>query len=144
VTHRTAGAAPATPPDPTSHAPASPTPSASPTISPPKVTGYVQARATVERKIGLTATVNRVRLGADGSLPNRFTYRVMVEYEASGTVRTAAVVSLRDAYIPWTRDWLAVQAGQVKTPFSRNLVTHPPPPQTTAPPAAAGTPPPKR
>src|SRR5262245_29086934 len=120
---RIAGAQSATPSDTTSHAPASPTPSASPTISPPKVTGYVQARATVERKIGLTATVNRVRLGADGSLPNRFTYRVMVEYEASGTVRTAAVVSLRDAYIRWTRDWLAVQAGQFKTPFSRNFVT---------------------
>jgi hypothetical protein len=92
-------------------------------IAAPKLTGYVQARATVEERIGFTATLNRVRLGADGTLPNRFTYRVMAEFEASGTARTAASVSLRDAYVRWTRDWFAVQAGQFKTPFSRNYVT---------------------
>jgi hypothetical protein len=117
----TAHAQSAAPPDTTPRAPAPP--AASPAISPPRLTGYVQARATVEKRIGLTATVNRVRFGADGSLPNRFSYRVMVEYEASGNARTAAGVSLRDAYIRWTHDWLAVQAGQFKTPFSRNFVT---------------------
>jgi phosphate-selective porin len=120
---RAAGAQSAAPPDTTPHVPAPSAAPASPTISPPKLTGYMQARATVEKEIGLTATLNRVRFGAEGSLPNRFAYRVMVEYEASGNARTAAGVSLRDAYIRWTRDGLAVQAGQFKTPFSRNFVT---------------------
>jgi len=119
---RDAGAQSATPPPaaPPVTAPAS---AASPGISPPKLSGYVQARATAEKRVGLSATVNRVRFGADGSLPNRFTYRIMVEYEAGGNARTAAAVSLRDAYIRWTRNALAFQAGQYKTPFSRNFVT---------------------
>lgn len=120
---RVAAAQSASPADTASQATAPPAPASAPTVSPPRLTGYVQARATMEEKVGLTATVNRVRVGADGALPNRFTYRIMVEYEASGTARTAAGVSLRDAYIRWTRDWLAVQAGQFKTPFSRNFVT---------------------
>jgi hypothetical protein len=92
-------------------------------VTPPRLTGYVQARATLEKQIGLTATLNRVRFGFDGSLPNRFTYRVMAEFQSSGNARTAAIVSLRDAYVRWTRDRYAVQAGQFKTPFSRNFVT---------------------
>jgi len=92
-------------------------------VTAPKLGGYVQARATVEDNVGMTATINRARISADGSLPNRFTYRLMAEFEAGGSARTASTVSLRDAYIRWTRDWLAIQAGQFKTPFSRNYVT---------------------
>lgn len=105
--------------------PAAPPPAAAASagIAPPKLGGYVQARGTFEKKVGFTATVNRARAGFDGTLPNRFTYRVMIEFEAGGGARTAAAVSLRDAYIRWTRNWLALQAGQYKTPFSRNFVT---------------------
>src|SRR5215471_20074607 len=92
-------------------------------VTAPKLGGYVQARATVEDNVGMTATINRARISADGSLPNRFTYRLMAEFEAGGSARTASTVSLRDAYIRWTRDWLAIQAGQFKSPFSRNYVT---------------------
>src|SRR5262245_60223146 len=70
-----------------------PTPSG---IAAPRLGGYVQARETWERKIGLTGTLNRVRLTADGSLPNRFSYRVMAEFEAGGGARTTSSVSLRD------------------------------------------------
>jgi hypothetical protein len=101
--------------DPAENAPAA--------IAPPKIGGYLQARETWQSKVGLTSTLNRVRLSADGALPNRFSYRVMVELEAGGGARTSATPSLRDAYVRWTDRWLALQGGQFKTPFSRNYVT---------------------
>jgi len=117
-----AGAQSSTPPTatPPTTAPAS---AASPGLSAPRLGGYVQARSTLEKNVGLTTTLNRARVSAEGGLPNRFTYRLMAEFEAGGSARTASTVSLRDAYIRWTRDWLALQAGQFKTPFSRNYVT---------------------
>src|SRR5262245_56749770 len=46
-----------------------------PAIAAPRLGGYVQARETLERRVGATGTLNRVRLTAEGSLPNRFSYR---------------------------------------------------------------------
>jgi hypothetical protein len=83
-----------------------------------KVGGYIQARETYRSDTKLTATLNRARLSADGNLTAGFTYRVLVEYEAGGTATAAASVSLRDAYIRWTRQAFSVTAGQYKTPFS--------------------------
>src|SRR5580765_4495867 len=78
---------------------------AGPTV---KVGGYIQARETYRSDTKLTATLNRARLSADGNLTAGFTYRVLVEYQASGTATAAASVSLRDAYIRWTRQAFSV------------------------------------
>ena len=87
-----------------------------------RVGGYIQARETYRSDTKLTATLNRARFSADGSLPAGFTYRVLVEYEAGGTAATAASVSLRDAYVRWTRQAFSVTAGQYKTPFSPEYI----------------------
>ena len=95
-------------------------PAAAPTV---KVGGYVQVRETYRSDTKLTATLNRARIGADGNLASGFTYRVLVEYESGGNATTAAGVSLRDAYIRWTREAFSVTAGQYKTPFSPEYIT---------------------
>ena len=92
-------------------------------LQPARLGGYVIARETWQKDAGLSASLYRARLGADGSLPNRFTYRVLVECESGGNARTAATVALRDAYIRWSRGPWALVAGQYKTPFSREYLT---------------------
>jgi hypothetical protein len=89
----------------------------------PRVGGYLQARETFQSNLGLTASVNRARVSVDGGLPQHFSYRVLVEYEANGTTTTAASVSLRDAYIRWQSDAFTFTAGQFKIPFSREFIT---------------------
>jgi hypothetical protein len=89
--------------------------------APPRPSGYIQARESYQDGTGLSASLNRVRLGADGSLPSGFSYRVLVEYE-SATATTAAV-GLRDAFVRWSATPWAVQAGQFKVPFSREYLT---------------------
>jgi hypothetical protein len=118
---------------PTSSAPTTPppTPSGEPAtiaapraaLPPPKITGYVQARETFLEPRRVTALLNRVRIGVDGTLPARFTWRATVEYEAPTGDKTAAAVSLRDAYIRWSPSPYSVTAGQFKVPFSREFMT---------------------
>jgi hypothetical protein len=91
--------------------------------STPRVGGYLQARETYQSNIGLTASINRARVSLDGGLPQHFSYRVLVEYEANGTATTAASVSLRDAYIRWQSEAFTFTAGQFKIPFSREFIT---------------------
>ncbi|HTK31978.1 MAG TPA: porin [Candidatus Saccharimonadaceae bacterium] len=91
--------------------------------SAPRLGGYVQVRETVVRPTGLSASLNRARLSGDGVLPQHFSYRVLVEYESGGAARTAATVALRDAYIRWSLAPCAVNAGQFKTPFSREYTS---------------------
>ena len=89
----------------------------------PRVGGYLQARETYQSRVGLTASLNRARVSVDGSLPQHFSYRLLVEYEANGTATTAATVSLRDAYIRWQSEAFTVTAGQFKVPLSREFIT---------------------
>jgi hypothetical protein len=91
--------------------------------STPRVGGYLQARETYQSNVGLTASINRARVSVDGALPQHFSYRVLVEYEANGTATTAASVSLRDAYIRWQSEAFTFTAGQFKVPFSREFIT---------------------
>jgi len=91
-------------------------------IAPPRIGGYVQARETYIKDLGLAATLNRARLSGDGLLPNRFSYRVLVELESGATTRTPGIVSLREAIIRWSRAPWALQAGQFKAPFSREYL----------------------
>jgi len=91
-------------------------------VAPPRVGGYVQVRETAQEKVGLSATLNRVRVSADGNLPAKFAYRVLVEYQAPAGARVPATVSLREAIIRWAPNTLALWAGQFKTPFSKEYL----------------------
>lgn len=90
--------------------------------APPKVGGYLQTRATYVTPTRLSFTLNRARFSLDGSLPNRFNYRALVEMESGATARTQGTVSLREAIIRWSLAPWAVQAGQFKSPFSREYL----------------------
>lgn len=89
----------------------------------PKVGGYAIVRERWMEHAGLTATLHRIRTSFEGALPNAFSYRLLIEYQAAVGPRTAAAVSLRDAYMKWTRGAASVSAGQFKTPFSREYTT---------------------
>lgn len=90
--------------------------------SPPRLGGYLQAREIAQEHAGLTSVLNRARFSIDGALPSRFTYRALVEMEASAGRNAAATVSLREAIIKWSPGALAITAGQFKTPFSREYL----------------------
>ena len=94
-----------------------------PKISPPRVVGYVQLRETWQDHLGLAATLNRARIGAEGGLPSRFSYRVLIELEAPASGRNPGTPSLRDAYIRWSSAPVSLWFGQFKTPFSREYIT---------------------
>src|SRR5262245_28167955 len=101
----------------------SPQPAPAPTGSSPKVTGYIQLRETGQEHVGLTATLNRARIGVEGALPARFSYKVLVQLEAPASGRNPGTPSLRDAYLRWTQAPFSVWFGQFKTPFSREYIT---------------------
>lgn len=92
------------------------------TFPAPRLGGYVQLRETAQRRVGLTATLNRARFSIDGALPARFTYRLLVETEAAAGAQNPATVSLREAILKWTRAPFAITTGQYKTPFSREYL----------------------
>lgn len=94
-----------------------------PAVAPPRINGYIQVRETWQDHTGFAATLNRARLGADGPLPSRFSYRVLVEFEVPASGRNPGTVSLRDAYICWTAAPWSLWFGQFKTPFSREYIT---------------------
>jgi hypothetical protein len=88
----------------------------------PKLGGYLQFRETNVSPTGLSATLNRARISVDGMLPQRFSYRVLVEYEAATGARTPGTVSLREAYARWAYWPVAFTFGQNKVPFSREYL----------------------
>jgi hypothetical protein len=99
--------------------PAAATPTPLPT---PRLGGYIQARETAQEQLGLTALLNRARFSIDGALPARFTYRFLVELQASAGVRNPATVSLREATVRWSPAPFALIAGEFKTPFTREYL----------------------
>jgi hypothetical protein len=90
---------------------------------PVRLSGYIQARETYQDEIGLTSSVNRARLTAAGSVQGEVSWRVQGEFRTGNVGTGRASVSLQDAYVRWTRGALAVQAGQFKTPFTREFIT---------------------
>ena len=92
--------------------------------TPPAVrwSGYIQARETYQDEVGLTASINRARLSAAGSVPGSVSWRVQGEFRTGSAGRSASV-SLQDAYVRWTRKSLGVQVGQFKTPFTSEFIT---------------------
>jgi hypothetical protein len=92
--------------------------------APPSVrwSGYLQARETYQSEVGLTASINRARLTASGSVRGDVSWRVQGEFR-TGSAGRGASVSLQDAYVRWVRRSFGVQIGQFKTPFTREFIT---------------------
>ena len=85
--------------------------------------GYIQARETYQDEVGLTASVNRARLSAAGTVRAGLSWRVQGEFRTGNVGSGRASVSLQDAYVRWSRDGLGLQVGQFKTPFTREFIT---------------------
>jgi hypothetical protein len=102
--------------------PAPSTPAA-PGPSPVKWSGYLQAREVYQSDIGLTSTINRARVTASGGVATGLTWRVQGEFRTGNVGTGKASVSLQDAYIRYASGRWALQAGQFKTPFTREFVT---------------------
>ena len=107
-----AQAAPATAPA----AASSPTPGV-------RFTGYIQARETYREGVGLTGSINRARLTGYGIVATNVTWRIQGEFRTGSVGTGKASVSLQDAYIRYKTGDLGVQAGQFKTPFTREFIT---------------------
>lgn len=91
----------------------------SPTV---RLSGYLQARETYENDVGLTGSINRARLSAGGAIVEGVTWRIQGEFRTGGSGNTRATVSLQDAFIRYAKGPWAVQAGQFKTPFTREFI----------------------
>jgi phosphate-selective porin len=87
------------------------------------LSGYIQAREVYQNSIGLTSSINRARLTASGGIVQGVTWRVQGEFRTGSVGTGRASVSLQDAYIRYTPGSWAVQAGQFKTPFTREFIT---------------------
>jgi hypothetical protein len=106
---------PAAPP-PAASAP----PSSSPTV---RFTGYVQAREAYRDGVGLTASINRARLTAYGTVVKDVTWRVQGEFRTGSVGTGKPSVSLQDGYVRYKPGNFGFQAGQFKTPFTREFIT---------------------
>jgi phosphate-selective porin len=104
------------------HAPlsAQSAPSTSPAV---KLGGYIQGREIYQNNVGLTATINRARLAATGSVSGSVSWKIQGEFRTGSVGTGRASVSLQDAYVRWTRNALGLQLGQFKTPFTREFIT---------------------
>ena len=94
--------------------------SPSPTI---KLSGYLQTRETWQDNVGLTASINRARLGATGTLAPPISYKIQAEFRTGSVGNGRASLSLTDGYVRWSRDRWSLQAGQYKTPFAAEYLT---------------------
>src|SRR5919112_4563731 len=97
--------------------------SATPSAPALKLSGYLQAREVYQSKVGLTGSINRARLAASGSIVDVVTWRLQAEFRTGSVGTGRASVSLQDAYVRYNPGKWSVQAGQFKTPFSREFVT---------------------
>jgi phosphate-selective porin len=88
-----------------------------------RFTGYIQARETYRDGIGLTASINRARLSAYGTVATNVTWRIQGEFRTGSVGTGKASVSLQDAFIRYKTGDFGVQAGQFKTPFAREFIT---------------------
>ena len=84
--------------------------------------GYLQARETYREGVGLTGSINRARLTAAGGGAKDVTWRVQGEFRTGSVGTGKASVSLQDAYIRYKPGAFGIQAGQFKTPFTREFI----------------------
>lgn len=88
-----------------------------------KLSGYIQARETWQKDIGLQGSINRARLSAGGGIAADFTWRIQGEFRTGNVGTGKASVSLQDAFIRWQHRALGIEVGQFKTPFTREFMT---------------------
>src|SRR5262245_7664852 len=88
-----------------------------------RFTGYIQARETYRDGVGLTGSINRARLAAYGTVAGNVTWRIQGEFRTGSVGTGKASVSLQDAYVRYKTGDFGVQAGQFKTPFTREFIT---------------------
>src|SRR4051794_4418970 len=77
---------------------------------PVRFSGYLQARETWQENAGLTASINRARLTASGSIVDGLTWRIQGEFRTGNVGTGRASVSLQDAVIRYAKPTWAVQA----------------------------------
>jgi hypothetical protein len=94
-----------------------------PDPSPLKLSGYLQAREVYQSGTGLTGSIHRARLAASGTLVEVVTWRLQAEFRTGSVGTGRASVSLQDAYVRYNTGKWTLQAGQFKTPFSREFIT---------------------
>ena len=98
-------------------------PAASSSAPSVRFTGYIQAREAYRDEVGLTGSINRARLTAYGTVAGSFTWRIQGEFRTGAVGTGKASTSLQDAYIRYKTGDFGVQAGQFKTPFTREFLT---------------------
>jgi hypothetical protein len=111
---------------PRAHAQATPAQAPAAASSPAQAvrfTGYIQARETYRDGVGLTGSINRARLTTYGTVAANVTWRIQGEFRTGSVGTGKASVSLQDAYIRYKTGDFGVQAGQFKTPFTREFIT---------------------
>ena len=90
---------------------------------PVRWSGYIQARESYRDGPGLSGSINRARLSASGGGAKDVTWRVQGEFRTGSVGTGRASVSLQDAYVRYKPGAFGVQAGQFKTPFTREFIT---------------------
>jgi hypothetical protein len=111
---------------PPAHAQATPAQAPAAASSPApavRFTGYIQARETYRDGVGLTGSINRARLTTYGTVAANVTWRIQGEFRTGSVGTGKASVSLQDAYVRYKTGDFGVQAGQFKTPFTREFIT---------------------
>lgn len=88
-----------------------------------RLSGYIQARETYRDGVGLNGSINRARLTASGGGAKDLTWRIQGEFRTGSVGTGRASVSLQDAYVRYRPGSLGIQAGQFKTPFTREFIT---------------------
>lgn len=114
-------AAPPPPMNPAASMPPAPTSAGSP-LPLPRIGGYVQAREFYQENVGVTMLLNRVRFLITGTLPAKFSYNLLTEWQAVAGARLPSTVSLREAVIRWSPAPFTLTAGEFKTPFTREYL----------------------
>ena len=105
---------------PRRHPPTPPPPSA-PSV---RFTGYVQARETYRDGVGLTGSINRARLTAYGTVAKDVTWRMQGEFRTGSVGHRQGQRVARRTPTSGTRPGnFGIQAGQFKTPFTREFIT---------------------
>ena len=99
------------------------TPAPSGAASPVRFSGYLQARETYQKDIGLSGSINRARLTAAGGIVQSVTWRIQGEFRTGSVGTGKASVALQDAYMRYAPGPFALQIGQFKTPFTREFTT---------------------
>src|SRR4051812_32521616 len=79
-----------------------------PTTSAVHFTGYLQARETYQRLVGLSGSINRARLAAYGGISAGLTWRIQGEFRTGSVGTGKASVSLQDAYARFAEGGWAV------------------------------------